>query len=594
MDDVSSIPDKEDFEDIPVEVSDEDEDDAISDTVFSDQDVPVDLRVSNRIAKSPCRGNDVDNSSDGNREAHVGDVDSTTSLTKDQRKNRKRLWLELLNLLQAFPGWWVFLGDFNDTRVKVDRLSVSGNDSDMAELNNFIARAALSEYNMGDRRFTWMSEDELVKSSWSSGSVGNSKELNLMRKLKRLKNDIKEWRFSLNEVEKADLVNLAGIIEEIEVRAESSGISAGDKEVRVASKKKIFEINQRKNLDLRQKAKIKWDVEGDENSRFFHGNINGNIKRSTINGLSLNGNWECDPDLWLERPFSLAELKDVVWDCGSDKSPGPDGFTFKFIKTFWEVMKDDFFDFVKEFEQFGLLKNGCNSAFISLLPKIKDPMAIKDFRPITLIGCMSKVISKILASRLKKVIPLIIGVEQTAYIEGINILDGHLIATEVSSWVKSCKKKCLLLKVDFDKAVDSVNWAYLDSVLEQMGFGFKWRSWINSCLSSGKASILVNGSPTSEFFFKRGVKQGDPLSQFLFIIAMEGLNVVMKSASEQNLFKGVQLPNNGPLVSHVMYTDGVMFIGKWKSSDSVNLARLLRCFHLSSGLKVNFHKSKVF
>ncbi|XP_076929067.1 putative mitochondrial protein AtMg01250 [Bidens hawaiensis] len=127
-----------------------------------------------------------------------------------------------------------------------------------------------------------------------------------------------------------------------------------------------------------------------------------------------------------------------------------------------------------------------------------------------------------------------------------------------------------------------------------MGFGSKWRMWIDSYLSSGKASVLVNSSPTLEFAFKRGVKQGDPLSPFLFIIAMEGLNAVMKSASQHNLFKGVQLPNCGPIVSHMMYADDVMFIGDWNTGDTVNLARLLRCFNLTSRLKVNFNKSKVF
>ncbi|XP_076931961.1 uncharacterized protein LOC143597314 [Bidens hawaiensis] len=163
--------------------------------------------------------------------------------------------------------------------------------------------------------------------------------------------------------------------------------------------------------------------EGDENSRFFHGFINGSIKRSTIFGISINGNWESEPDLvkegifsfankfdeqvharprlcnnnfiilsveeslWLERPFSMEEVKDAVWACGNDKSPGPDGFTFKFIRHFWEVMGKDFFDFVKEFERIGFLENGCNSSFISLIPKKKDPIAISDYRPINLIGC---------------------------------------------------------------------------------------------------------------------------------------------------------------------------------------------------------------
>ncbi|KAL7611218.1 hypothetical protein Lser_V15G10494 [Lactuca serriola] len=103
-----------------------------------------------------------------------------------------------------------------------------------------------------------------------------------------------------------------------------------------------------------------------------------------------------------------------------------------------------------------------------------------------------------------------------------------------------------------------------------MGYGDKWRSWIYGCLSSSKASVLVNGSPTKEFTMKKGVRKGDPLSPFLFIIAMEGLNVDMKS------------------------TYDALFMGDWTKNNIKNLARILRCFHIASGLKVNFNKSKVF
>ena len=134
-------------------------------------------------------------------------------------------------------------------------------------------------------------------------------------------------------------------------------------------------------------------------------------------------------------------------------------------------------------------------------------------------------------------------------------------------WAKSIKKKLLLFKVDFDKAFDSVNWDYLDSVLEQMGFGNKWRSWIRGCLSSSRASVLVNGAPTKEFRVTKGVRQGDPLSPFLFIIAMEGLNVALKTAVEKWIFKGVQLPNNGPTISHLFYADDALFVGEWCKSN---------------------------
>lgn len=160
--------------------------------------------------------------------------------------------------------------------------------------------------------------------------------------------------------------------------------------------------------------------------------------------------------------------------------------------------------------------------------KVKDPLRLDDFRPISLIGSLYKIIAKILALRFKKVIGSVVGDVQSAFVEGGNILEGPLIVNEICSWAKHRKKEILLFKADFNKAFDSVNWGYLESIMLQMNFGPKWRSWIRGCLESARASIIINGSATKEFVLSKGVRQGDPLSPFLFIIAMEGLNIAMQ------------------------------------------------------------------
>ncbi|KAF5761553.1 putative RNA-directed DNA polymerase [Helianthus annuus] len=452
-----------------------------------------------------------------------------------------------------------------------------------------------------------------------------------MRKLKALKEGIKKWRKSGKSKEDVDREILVRVMDELETKAESVGLTEEDLVDRVNSKALLKILDSRRRADLVQKAKVRWDIEGDENSAFFHAYINNKKNASRIHGLSLNGLWVDDPTMvgnevfnffatkfdkqvgnrlnmaaegfsklsaedsaWLERAFSMEEVKAAVWSCGGNKSPGPDGFTFRFIQNFWEIIKGDFLEFVTEFHSRGYLETGCNSSFISLIPKVKNPMVLNDYRPINLVGCMSKVVSKLLALRIKKVIHKIVGVEQSAYIKGRHILDGHLVVNELVSWVKKRKKKCLLFKVDFDKAFDSVDWSFLDEVMSHMGFGNKWRMWVMSGLHSGKASVLVNGSPTLEFRYRRGVKQGDPLSPFLFILVMEGLSVAMRKAVTNQVFNGINLPNGGPNISHVIYADDVLFVSEWEEGDLVNLARILRCFFLASGLKVNFHKSKVY
>lgn len=127
-----------------------------------------------------------------------------------------------------------------------------------------------------------------------------------------------------------------------------------------------------------------------------------------------------------------------------------------------------------------------------------------------------------------------------------------------------------------------------------MGFGNLWRFWIRGCVASSRSFVLINGCPTDEYKILKGVRKGDLLSPFLFTLAMEGLNVAMNSTFQSALFNGIQIPNNGPSISHIFYSDDVIFFGDWFFSNFQNMVRILGCFYFPSDLKVNFHKSRVF
>nr|GEW45742.1 hypothetical protein [Tanacetum cinerariifolium] len=213
--------------------------------------------------------------------------------------------------------------------------------------------------------------------------------------------------------------------------------------------------------------------------QFFHDKFQAQDSQIDFNTLSafhrLNES-DCSD---LEHIAFLDEIKQDVWGCGSSKSPGP-----------------------------LMLSPGTNSAFITLIPKVFNPLLVKDYRPISLIGMHYKIVVKLLANRLTKVVDKIVSQQQSAFISGRPILDGPLMLGEVINWYKKRSKKILIFKVNFEKAFDSVGWNYLDFILGRLGFGGTWHLWIRECRCSARTSILVNGSPTAEFSFKRGLRQG--------------------------------------------------------------------------------------
>ena len=167
---------------------------------------------------------------------------------------------------------------------------------------------------------------------------------------------------------------------------------------------------------------------------------------------------------------------------------------------------------------------------------MKDPQSLNEYRPISLIGCIYKILAKVLANRLKKVMSEIIDVRQSTFIGGRQLLHSVLIANESVEEAKRCHKPCLVFKADFERAYDSVSWDFLSYMMRRLGFCAKWIEWIEGCLRTASVSILVNGSPTNEFTPQRGLRQGDPLAPLLFNIVAEGLTGLMREEVDKRLF----------------------------------------------------------
>nr|GEW74205.1 hypothetical protein [Tanacetum cinerariifolium] len=342
---------------------------------------------------------------------------------------------------------------------------------------------------------------------------------------------------------KIEIVNKLADIEE---KIDSNSALDSEKEDRVKLLKERDDLQHLEDMDLKQKAKVTWDVEGDENTKLFH------VKTAFCNFYKEKFD-KCDSlsdfstvtpqhtldhndNLELEKNVSDDEIRLTIWDCGSQKASGPDGFSFLFLKTYWDLLKDDVVRVMRGVFDSFKMPNGTNSSFITLIPNVANPIHVKDFWPISLIGMQYKIIVEVLANRLLKVIDKVVSKEQSAFISGRFILEGTLMISEIMSWYKKKKRNLMLFKVDFEKAFDTVSWKFLDHMLSSLGFGNKWRSWINICLHSARASVLVNGSPTSEFSIKRD----------------------------------------------------------WNRQDMINIIYVLNVFYLASGLKINVSKSNIY
>nr|GEU50873.1 TMV resistance protein N-like [Tanacetum cinerariifolium] len=323
--------------------------------------------------------------------------------------------------------------------------------------NAFIANAGLEEESQHDygpisfRFFShWLKLDgfnKLVTDMWNLAPIDESNAMrNVMIKLKFLKRKIQEWINDNKNKSKSVSDQFKEELQKLDANIDK-GIGSDDiinKRLEVLNS--IQHLDKIKAIDVAQKAKIKWAIEGDENTRYFH-------------------------RMDLECAVSKEELKRAVWEYGTDKSPGPDGLSFGFYRQFWSSIENDMFAAVSHFFTFGDIPNGCNSCFIALILKVPDANLVKDFRPISLIGSMYNIIAKILANRLVGVLGDIVNEVQSAFITERKILDGPFILNEAQKWEETCLGCKLGRRLSISNKASWVKWKSVLASKEKGGLG---------------------------------------------------------------------------------------------------------------------------
>lgn len=237
----------------------------------------------------------------------------------------------------------------------------------------------------------------------------------------------------------------------------------------------------------------------------------------------------------------------------------------------------------EDFHRTGKISRGMNAAFITLIPKTKSVVSLSHYRPISLIGSTYKLIAKVLAARLQKVMPNLLSQNQFAFTKGRQAADCNLLANEVADFLAKRNEGGLLLKVDLVKAYDQVDWEFQINILQEMNFGVKWVSWMKNYISSTSLAILVNGSPTDFFSIEKGLRQGDPLSPLLFSLCVNGLSCLLNQLLGAENYCGVKISRN-LVVNHLLFVDDTLLFCENSEGQLETICNVLLSFLYASGL----------
>ncbi|GJT89436.1 RNA-directed DNA polymerase, eukaryota [Tanacetum coccineum] len=455
---------------------------------------------------------------------------------------RKTLWEYISHLIDQWDGESVILGDFNEVRSEEERFGTNFNASGANAFNQFISTAGLVDLPLEDHRPILM-RDLVVDYGPTPFRVFHS--WFIKDGFDKLVED--SWKNS-NFVEANNISLLKKKFQALKVSIKTC--CKVDKQRINASRHSIQ--HRISELDILMDKGM-----GDENSKYFHGIINKKRSQLAIRGVLVDGDWNEEPSK-VKNEF-LTHFSNLF-----SKHTGPsinlDPQMFRHLSTEQNVDLES------------------NVTYEEIRKAVWDCGSKKSLRPDGFTFDFIRKYWKIIDQ------------------DVVNTVQEFFVSSKFppecnSSFITLIPKK-QDAKVDFEKAFDSVRWDYLDDILDKFGFGAKWRGWIQGCFNYAMGSILVNGSPTSEFKFHKGLKQGDPLSPFLFILVMESLHLLLNNILSAGLFKGIRI--NGSLtLSHLFYADDVVFIGKWDKANFITIVHVLKCFFLASGLKINIHKSKL-
>lgn len=254
-------------------------------------------------------------------------------------------------------------------------------------------------------------------------------------------------------------------------------------------------------------------------------------------------------------------------------SRGPDGLNVGFFKVAWPWISQDIKQLVTNFYSTATLKHQLNHTFITLIPKKLQLVVPQDYRPISLSNVIYKLIAKTLADRLKPHLPNYIDHSQAAFIQNRHIFSNIVITPEIvhSFSLKSSKHHAFLIKLNLAKAFDRLEWNFINAVLQRLGLQSSFIRLITTCISTTSFSVLVNGEPAEPFSPTRGIRQGCPLSPYLFVLAINELSLRLNQEMQASNISGISLGPGCPPIHSLLFADDLILCGTAIAQEANNI-----------------------
>ncbi|OMO83955.1 reverse transcriptase [Corchorus olitorius] len=293
--------------------------------------------------------------------------------------------------------------------------------------------------------------------------------------------------------------------------------------------------------------------------------------------------------------ISMEELRAAVFDMNPNKSLGVDGFPVLFFQKAWQLVKYNLLSLVQAALRDGEINPALNRTLVVLIPKISGPERISQFRSISLCTVPLKIITKLLVDRLRPLLDNLVSRSQSSFVPGRHTTDNIIVVQEAIHTMRTMKRKggAIAIKVDLEKAYDRIKWSFLQQVLEEIQLPPPWVKLIMHIVSSNTFSLLWNGQQLPFFSSSRGIRQGDPLSPYLFILCLEKLGHLIDEEVRLNRWKSLQITQRGPSLSHVCFADDLVLFGEASFTQLDLMMKVLNDFCEASGEKVSLAKSKL-